>query len=80
MTEQLATAIPGLTVEPLGPEHAAELYEALKANEEHFRRYQNCPPITPEVARGMLEGGGHQWGIRLDGRVIGRVDLTLTRW
>ncbi|MFN2462352.1 MAG: GNAT family N-acetyltransferase [Candidatus Dormibacteria bacterium] len=73
---RISTSVPELVLEPLNPADGDVLFAALAEDEEHFRRFQDWPPITPEIARAMINDPGHQWSIWYRGQLVGWVLLT----
>ncbi|MER5299279.1 GNAT family protein [Streptomyces lasiicapitis] len=76
----LPTRLPDLVLRELTAQDADAYYALLDRNREHLSRlgdYQAESRATPEWVREHLDEdpGGLRYGIRLGGRLIGRVDL-----
>lgn len=77
----LTTALPGLVLDALGPEEAGTFYDLLQRNRDHLTALGDfvddvaAPPEkwVAEFALPDTEGG--RFGLFLDRRLIGRLDL-----
>jgi RimJ/RimL family protein N-acetyltransferase len=77
----IATAIPALRLVALSPDNAEAYYELVDRNRTHLTQYGDWPDLgdaTPESVQASLsdlDDRNAQFGIWLEGRLIGRTDL-----